>query len=193
MKRAGIDWEKVRTRLRASERALEEALAESPGRIEAAYRERAAKLAMGQAESVSPGLPMLAFRLAQERYAIELREVAEVVPFARCTSVPGGQPHFRGVISLRGDLRPVLDLGSLLAVSENGNCDSGFVLMLSRPGQEIGLRVDSIEELRDIRPGDSDVVPDGRYVKGIASGTLLLLSVDAVLGEVFLKEGVLTT
>jgi chemotaxis signal transduction protein len=193
MKRAGIDWETVRTRLRASERAMEDALAESPERIEAAYRQRAVRLAKGQAESVSPGLPMLVFGLAQERYAIELEEVSEVLPFVRCTPVPGGPPHFLGVISLRGDLRPVLDLGSLLAASENGNRDSGFVLMLRRPGQEIGLKVDRIEELRDIRPEASDVLPHGRFAKGVASGTLMLLSVDAVLGEVFLKEGVLTT
>jgi purine-binding chemotaxis protein CheW len=195
MKRAGIDWESVRTRLRASERAMEDALAESPERIEAAYRQRAVRLAKGQAEheSASGGRSTLVFWLAQERYAIELGEVAEILPYAHCTPIPGGPPHFLGVINLRGDLRPVLDLGSLLTVSENGNPDSGFVLMLRRPGQEIGLKVDRIEELRDILPEDSCVVPHGRYVKGVAAGTLMLLSVDAVLGEVFLKQGVLTT
>jgi purine-binding chemotaxis protein CheW len=194
MKRAAIDWDNVRSRLRASESALAEALAEGPGRIEAAYRERAVRLAQVQAEHepVSSGLPMLIFRLAQERYAIELQEVAEVLPFAPCTPVPGGPPNFLGVINLRGDLRPVLDLGRLLAGGENGNSDSGFVLMLRRPGQEIGLKVDRIEELREIRPDDSGVVPGSRYVKGVASGALMLLSVDAVLGEVFLKEGVLS-
>jgi purine-binding chemotaxis protein CheW len=194
MKRAAIDWDNVRERLRASELALAEALAEGPERIEAAYRQRAVRLAQGQTEHepASTGLPMLIFRLAQELYAIELQEVAEVLPFARCTRVPGGPPNFLGVINLRGDLRPVLDLGRLLAGSENGNSDSGFVLMLRRSGQEIGLKVDRIEELREIRPDDSGVVPGGRYVKGVASGALMLLSVDAVLGEVFLKEGVLS-
>jgi purine-binding chemotaxis protein CheW len=136
---------------------------------------------------------MLIFRLGHERYAIALQEVAEVLPFTHCTPVPGGSPHFLGVINQRGDLRPVLDLGRLLAASENGKTGPGFVLMLRRPGQEIGLKVDRIDELQEIRPGDSDVVPQGRYVKGIAPGTLMLLSVDAVLEEVFLKEGVLTT
>lgn len=195
MKRAAaIDWENVRSRLRASERALEEVLAEGPERIEAAYHQRAIRLAERQAEHepASTGVPMLVFRLAQERYAIELQEVAEVLSFARCTPVPGGPPHFLGVINLRGDLRPVLDLGRLLATSEHGNSDSGFVLMLRRPGQEIGLKVDRIEELREVRREDSNG-PGGRYVKGVASGVLMLLSVDAVLGEVFLKEGVLTT
>ena len=64
MKRAAaIDWENVRSRLRASERALEEALAEGPERIEAAYRQRAVRLAERQAEHepASTGVPMLSF------------------------------------------------------------------------------------------------------------------------------------
>jgi chemotaxis signal transduction protein len=190
MKPAGIDWERVRSRLRASELALEEARAESPERIEAAYRQRAVRLAkvQGELEPVSTGLPVLVFRLAQERYAIELHEVAEALPFARCTPAPGSPPQFRGVINLRGELRAVVDLSRLLALSENGDRDAGFVLMLRRQGREIGLKVDRIEEVREIRPEELSVPAQGNYVKGIASGTLMLLSVEAVLAEVFSKE-----
>jgi chemotaxis signal transduction protein len=190
MTRTSIDWERVRTRLKASERALEEALAESPARIDAAYRQRAVRLAKGQAGygPVSAGLPVLAFLLAQERYAIELHEVAEVLPFAHCTPAPGSPPQFRGVINLRGELRAVLDLGTLMALPENGARDTGFVLMLRRQGREIGLKVDSIEELREIRPEELSIPAQGNYVKGIASGALMLLSVDAVLAAIFSKE-----
>jgi purine-binding chemotaxis protein CheW len=190
MKRAGIDWNRVRSRLRSSERTLEEALAESPERIAAAYRQRARRLASAQGESgpVSAGLPALVFRLARERYAIALEEVAEALPFGRCTRAPGSPPQFRGVINLRGELRAVLDLAALLALSENGNRDSGFVLMLRRPGREIGLKVDSIEELREIRPEELSVPAQGTYVKGMASGALMMLDVEAVLAAVFSKE-----
>jgi chemotaxis signal transduction protein len=194
MTRTKIDWEVVRTRLRASERALEEALAESPERIETAYRERAIRLASKQAEPgpVSEGLPVLVFRLATERYAIELKDLAEVFPFARCVAVPGAPREFPGVISLRGELRAVLDLRLLLGLSENADNDSGFVLMLRRQGHEIGLKVDLIEDLREIRPEDLAFPAQGKYAKGLTSGTLTLLSVDAVLAEVLSKEAVLT-
>jgi chemotaxis signal transduction protein len=200
MRRTSIDWDSVRSRLRASERALEGAMDESPERIQTAYRERAVRLAKRPVEHghVSADLPVLVFRLAQERYAIELKDVAEVIPFTHCTAVPGAPPQFAGVISLRGELRAVLDLGRLLAVSESADRDSRFVLMLrrqgqeSRRGQEIGLKVDRIEELGAIQPEELSTTAPGSYVKGIASGTLMLLSVDAVLARVFSK-GVLTT
>jgi purine-binding chemotaxis protein CheW len=188
MKRTGIDWDLVRSRLRASERALEERLAESPERIEAVYRQRAVRLAKVQHGPVSAGLQALVFRLAKERYAIALEEVSEALPFARCTRAPGSPPQFRGVMNLRGELRAVLDLAALLALSENGNRDSGFVLMLRRPGQEIGLKVDSIDEFREIRLEELSVPAQGIYVKGIASGALMLLNVEAVLAAVFSKE-----
>jgi len=60
--------------------------------------------------------------------------------------------------------------------------------MLRRPGREIGLKVDAIEELREIRPEELSAPAQGRYVKGIASGALMLLNVEAVLAAVFSKE-----
>ncbi len=190
MKRAAVDWDLARSRLRSSERALEEALTESPERIAAAYRQRARRLARTQNASVpvSAGLPALVFRLARERYAIDLAEVSEALPFARCARAPGSPPQFRGVMNLRGELRAVLDLAALLAISENGDRDSGFVLILRRPGREIGLKVDSIEELREIRPEELSAPAQEGYVKGIASGALMLLDVEAVLAAVFSKE-----
>ena len=91
-------------------------------------------------------------------------------------------------MNLRGELRAVLDLAALLAISENGNRNSGFVLMVRRPGLEIGLKVDSVEELHEIRPEELSAPVQGSYVKGIASSALMLLDVEAVLAAVFSKE-----
>jgi len=190
MTRTGVDWDRVRSRLRSSERALEEALAESPERIAATYRQRARRLAAPQNElrPASAGLPALVFRLGRERYAIALEEVSEALPFVRCARPPRSPPQFRGVINRRGELRAVLDLAALLSIPEDGERDSGFVLMLRRPGREIGLKVDSIEELREIRPEELSVPAQGTYVKGMASGALMMLDVEAVLAAVFSKE-----
>jgi purine-binding chemotaxis protein CheW len=194
MKRASIDWRAVQEQLRASELALEETMTPSPQRVRDAYRQRAARLATVDLnlKPASPGLPTLVFLLGQERYAIEMKELAEVLPFVRCTQVPGGSQRFLGVINLRGEIRAVLDLRNLVAPSESGDGEAGFVLMLRRPGKEVGLKVDHIEDLREIRPEELTLSPQGTYGKGMASGTLMLLNVDAVLKEAFSKEEQLT-
>jgi chemotaxis signal transduction protein len=190
MKRVSVNWEQVRSRLRASDEALEDALRAGPQRTQIAYRQRALRLANIETSSraVAPGLPVIIFRLARERYAIELKDLAEVLPFTRCTPVPGAPPQFLGVINLRGELRGVLDLSRLLALPERENTKSGFILILRRSGLGVGLKVDSIEELYEIRPEDLTRPMQANYLKGLASGTLPLLDADVLLGDVFSKE-----
>jgi purine-binding chemotaxis protein CheW len=197
LKRSPIDWEVVRSRLRSSERALEEAMSESPERIDAVYRQRAARLAKGRSEHAPAGerLKLLVFRLGLERYAIEVAEVAETIPLERCVPVPGSLPVFAGVINLRGELRAVVDLTRLLEPSggSSGNrCPASrekcFVLVLRQRGQAIGLKVDRVEELREIGRDELSPLAEGKYVTYVAPGMLMLLSVDAVLEDVFVKE-----
>lgn len=190
VKKSGIDWERARERLRAGEHALAEALAENPARVEAAYRKRAAQLANSQAlgEPRTEVAPALIFTLQDERYAIELSELAEILPLGRCTPVPGASAEFLGVINVRGELRPVVDLGRIVMGVENATAPSSTVLMLRAPGREIGLRVDQVESLQEI-PRESVGAPEqGKYTKRIAGGPLLLLDVEKVLAEVFSRE-----
>jgi chemotaxis signal transduction protein len=190
MTRPSINWGNVHARLRASEIALQEALSATPQRIEAAYRERAARLAnqLRQLKPASPGTPALIFRLSGERYAIQLKDVAEVLPCVRCMSVPGAPAEFLGVISVRGELRSVLNLSAALGVSRNDRSGDGLVLMVRHQGQGIGLNVDAIEEVRNLQLDVMTGFNQGRFVKGMVSGTLMLLDAEKLLAEVVSKE-----
>lgn len=185
----GVNWEQVKIRLRANEEALEESLRAGPERIQTVYRQRALQLANQTSTlPVSPGQRVIVFRLDRERYAIELTKLAEVLPFKQCTPVPGAPPRLLGVINLRGELHGILDLSRLLAIPSSERADSGFILVLRHSDRRVGLRVDSIEDLNEVRPEELTVSTSGNYVKGLASGTLPLLDADKLLGDVFSKE-----
>ena len=190
MKRSPIDWDQVRSRLRSSERALEEVMSESPARIDAVYRERAARIAKGRFEHAPAGerIRVLVFRLGPGFYAIDAAEVAEALPLERCAPVPGSLPVFAGVINLRGELRAVVDLRRLLALSSGSNSETSFVILLRQRGQAIGLKVDRIEELREIGREELSSVGESKYVTGVAPGMLMLLSVGAMLEDISSKE-----
>ncbi len=190
MKQAKINWKMVQDRLRASELALQAASTTDPLRMQEIYRQRAVRLASVEInrKPAAPGLSALVFRLDQERYAIEMNELAEVLQFSRCVPVPGASRQFLGVINLRGELRAVLDLGYVLAPSDNRSSENGFVLILRRPGKEIGLKVDHIEDLRQIQLEELTLSVQRTYGKGLVSGGLMLLNVDAVLTTAFSKE-----
>jgi purine-binding chemotaxis protein CheW len=196
MKRTRIDWNEVKDRLRASERAVEQALAVGPGRIEAVYSRRAIELARTTAaRSLARGFPTLVFSLAQERYAIELQALAEVLPFRRCVPVPGSPAQFLGVINLRGEVRSVADGRRLLLPAAGPGGDSGFILMLRRPGQEIGLKVDRIDEFLELRREElahsgQGTFAQGAFAQAVGGGAVMLLNVDAVLASALSRGSV---
>lgn len=185
-----IHWEAVKARLQASEIALQEALSATPQRIEAAYRERAIRLAnqLSVQNPLAPGTPAVIFRLGGERYAIQLTDVVEVIPCTRSTPVPGAPAKFLGVTSVRGELRSVLNLSSVLGVSRTDSLGHGFVLMVRYQGQAIGLHVDSIEEVRELQLEQITGANQGRFIKGIVSGTLMVVDTEKMLADVVSKE-----
>src|SRR5262245_40897225 len=94
-----------------------ERIATDPAILEAVYRRRAAQLARRQGElSAKKTFPALVFGLGSERYAIELSELAEVLPYRTATPVPGVSPSLLGVINLRGAIRAIADLRRILEI-----------------------------------------------------------------------------
>jgi chemotaxis signal transduction protein len=74
----------------------------------------------------------------------------------------------------------VIDLARVL--SGSSSTDSGAVLVLRRQG---ALKVDSVEDLREIRPEELTRPVQGHYIQALASGTLGLLDVETMLLAVF--------
>lgn len=52
----------------------------------------------------------LTFQLAGEEYAINILRVKEIIAYGPLTTVPQTPPSIRGVINLRGNVVPVVDL-----------------------------------------------------------------------------------
>ena len=60
---------------------------------------------------------------------------------------------FAGVINLHGEIRPVLDLRRFLDIAVEEGVPAR-VILLRKDGRELGLQVDSVEEVRWIGAGD---------------------------------------
>jgi len=176
--------------MRASQIALHESLTATPARIEAAYSDRAARLAKERhtTKPASPAIPAVIFSVGKERYAIELKALSEILALVRCTPVPEYPPEVLGVINLRGEIRAVLDASCLLGLGKSESPRSGFVLMLRQQLVEIGLKVDGIEELREFRAEELSHSGQGKYMKGLLSGAVMLLDTERMLAGVLSQE-----
>ena len=56
----------------------------------------------------------LLFQLGPDRFALDIREVAEVLPLVELTRIPRAPPALAGILNHRGVPVPVIDLSQLL-------------------------------------------------------------------------------
>jgi purine-binding chemotaxis protein CheW len=159
--------------------------------VEAVWRDRAQRLSQrpASAEAGQNFWPVLVLAIAKERYAISLSDVAEVLAPVRPTPVPGAATVFAGVINVHGEIRAVLDLSRLLGLPQPARSgDPVRVILLRRQGLELGLRIDSVEQIRWVGPGEmqpagSGAVDSSPYIQGSTPDLLMLLSTEALFAH----------
>jgi len=162
--------------------------------METVWRERARRLSQRVvvAEAGQDSLPVMVVGLGDERHGVDLADVAEVLPPVRVTPVPGAEAVFAGVINVHGEIRPVLNLRHWLGMEALPDHPPGETLMrvilLRKDGREMGLQVDSVEQIRWIAPGDLQPAGVGGaassvHFKGSTRDLLALLSTEALFAE----------
>jgi purine-binding chemotaxis protein CheW len=122
------------------------------------------------------------FRVAQERYALPLEAVREVVlprpPFARVPRVGGA---VRGVMNLRGRVVAVVDLAELMGLEPRALAEGyGQVVILERDKRSLGLLIAGVLGVEPLTPAEGTA--DG-VVRGVATasmGAVTLLAPDAL-------------
>src|SRR3954447_6987241 len=133
-------------------------------RMENVWRQRASRLSRRPVAAGTSGdeVQAIVLRIADAHCGIALAEVAEVLPPVQVTPVPGAPPTFLGVVNVRGEIRPVIDLRHVLGLAPAKNGGLSRVLLLRRQGREMGLNVDNVEQIRRI-PSDELKCSGDRY------------------------------
>ncbi|MCX5818721.1 MAG: chemotaxis protein CheW [Deltaproteobacteria bacterium] len=143
----------------------------------------------------------LTFSLAGEGYGIGIRKVKEIIGVMAITRIPQAPPCMKGVINLRGKVIPVVDLRLRFGMAEGEYAEKTCIIVVevARDGSKlpIGIIVDSVSEVLNIRGGDIEDTPDfgsrldTHYILGLAklgSGVKILLDIDRVLCSVDFAE-----
>ena len=136
----------------------------------------------------------LTFRLGEESYAIEITKVREVLDYTSTTKIPRTPEFMTGVINLRGNIVPVVDLRQILGMSpaEIGNETCVVITEIDRCGEQlvIGALADSVQEVMEISENAIDAPPKigtrlrTEYLKGIGrknDSFVMILNADKVL------------
>ena len=115
----------------------------------------------------------LTFVLDSEEFGIEIKNVTEIIGLQKISQIPDMPNFVRGVINLRGNIIPVMDVRTRFSMSQREYDDRTCVIVVSIEQTSVGLIVDTVKEVSDI--SDDNITPppkirsDGssRYIKGM--------------------------
>ena len=101
---------------------------------------------------------LVVFALGQEEYALPIQQVQEIIRYSEPRAVSSADPWIRGVISLRGKIVPVFDLGLRLGLHAEPGQDQKIVIVETNAGTA-GVIVDEVEEVLTVGADQLDEVP----------------------------------
>ncbi|WP_299967759.1 chemotaxis protein CheW [uncultured Roseobacter sp.] len=106
-------------------------------------------------KTINAGVEHLAFDLGGQSYAIDISTVREIRGWTEPSGMPNTEPHVMGVINLRGDVLPLLDLASKLGLKTPEINERSVIIVVQAKEVTVGLLVDSVSDI--ITPADEDM------------------------------------
>ena len=135
-------------------------------------------------------LRLISFRVGPETFVLDIMSVRQIVPYTGSTSVPTAPSFVEGIIVLRSDVIPIVDLRDRLYPQLQERAEQPLVLITHTSAGLIGVKVD---EVRRIVTVDSEnVLPPPPLIRGVRgefligivkheNAILLLIDIDSVL------------
>ena len=105
----------------------------------------------------------LTFALANEEYGLEILKVREIIGYMEITAVPQTPAYVKGVVNLRGQVIPVVDLRAKFGMETTDSTEETCIIV-AETGQgdhsfSTGIVVDHVEEVLDIAGKDIEEAP----------------------------------
>jgi len=138
----------------------------------------------------------LTFKLEEEIFAVDVANVREILDFTPATKVPGTPEFMRGVINVRGNVVPIVDMRLKFGLSKTEKTvDTCIVVMeISVDDDKIvlGALVDSVQEVFEMEASQIEPPPrmgtrwKTEYIKGIGKrndNLIIILDIDRVFSS----------
>lgn len=87
------------------------------------------------------------FKLNDENYGVPIKYVETVEKLTEITRVPGAPHYINGVINLRGEVIPVMDLRKRFELEYVSVTDDSRIIVLSVDEVSVGILTDSCSEV----------------------------------------------
>lgn len=139
-----------------------------------------------QGEDAEDIVQMVGFIVANELFGVNILMVQEIIKDLEITAIPDAPDFVVGVINLRGNIIPILDLHKRLklSVDRNRQSEESWILILNIGGRVTGFVVDRVTQVikvqaNMIKPPPELVVQglDSDYIRGVCKQDQQLLTI----------------
>ncbi len=93
---------------------------------------------------------LLTFSLAREFYGLDLQRVREIRTFGGVTRIPNAPPSVEGVMNLRGEIVPIVNVRTRLGLPAVKRDRITVVVIVEAGPRLAGLVVDAVEDVIDV-------------------------------------------
>ena len=119
-------------------------------------------------------LHLVTFRLLGEEFGLPILDVREIIHMTSITPVPQAISFVEGVINLRGQIIPIIDLRKRFGIDAKTSSEGARIVVVELRNTVLGLIVDEISEILLI-PAETVAPPPSlvagsigaEYIKGI--------------------------
>lgn len=109
----------------------------------------------------------VSFSVGKENYAVRVTSVREIVNLTKITKVPLTPEYFEGIMNLRGEVLPVINLRKLLQIPDE-NLEASKVVILTDNSMSVGVIVDKTSQvLRVSKDEEQEAETESQFVSKI--------------------------
>ena len=139
-----------------------------------------------------PILQWVTFKLAGEKYGVNVMQVREVLRYTEIAPVPGAPIYVMGIINLRGTVVSVIDTRNRFGLPSEEISDSTRIVIIEADEHVVGILVDSVAEVVYLRLSEIETAPNigtdeaAKFIQGVTHKNdelLILIELDKLLTE----------
>jgi CheW-like domain. len=137
------------------------------------------------------------FQIGDQEFGVDIHKVSIIEKYMNITRVPNTPDYIKGVVNLRGEIIPVMDLRTKFGLPEKVPDEETRIIMLKINDITLGVIVDSVAEVVDFTEeemGSITSITNDRsmdYVVGIGrigDRLITVLNIEKLISELTERE-----
>ncbi len=137
------------------------------------------------------------YKLAGDDYGVDIMKVKEISEYKQSIKVPKTPEFVDGIINLRGDITPIIDLKKRFNLEDKGITSDTRIIVINIKDKQVGFIVDEASQVLRISEEDIEPAPelvagiDKKYISGVGKlddRIIIILDLEYILSDDEKKE-----